>query len=188
MRLRPLSTTSFFSKGIDKTITQVIFPFLERIGLLWVTNHISPAQEHLVSNLIRQKILVGIESALPGPEVNKLVLLFLPEGEHHELGLMYTCYLLKVKGVKVLYLGADVPFDDLVFVAKFRKPDYLYTHLTSKPRNFNLDKYLAKYASQLPGVPLIVSGRQAWSPPRKDYPLVEFKTSLQDVIDFIGAL
>src|SRR5688572_6436129 len=45
-----------FSKGIDKTITQVIFPFLERIGLLWVTNHSSPAQEHLVSNLIRQKI------------------------------------------------------------------------------------------------------------------------------------
>ena len=177
-----------FSKGIDKTITQVIFPFLERVGLLWMTNHICPAQEHLVSNIIRQKLLVGIETASPASRVNKLVLLYLPEGEHHELGLMYTWYLLKLKGVKLLYLGADVPFEDLLFVARLRKPDYVFTHLTSRPRNFNLEKYLSNYAEQLPGIPLIVTGRLAWSPPRKEFPSVEFKTSLEDVIDFIRTL
>src|SRR5688572_17134409 len=51
------------SKGIDKTIIQLVFPFLEKIGILWITNHINPAQEHLVTNIIRQKLLVGIESA-----------------------------------------------------------------------------------------------------------------------------
>src|SRR5690349_1070506 len=50
-------------KGIEKTITQVIFPFLEKIGILWLTNHINPAQEHLVSNVVRQKLMVGIETA-----------------------------------------------------------------------------------------------------------------------------
>lgn len=177
-----------FSKGIDKTITQVIFPYLERVGLLWMTGHIHPAQEHLVSNIIRQKILVGIESALPSAEVKKLVLLYLPEGEHHELALLYACYLLKVKGVRLLYLGADVPFEDMVFVARLRNPDYIFTHLTSRPRNFNLEKYLTRYVAQVPGIPLIVSGRQASVSSRKEYSTVQIKNSLHGVLDFIGSL
>ena len=48
-------------KGVDKTITEIIFPFLERVGILWITNHINPAQEHLATNLLRQKIILGIE-------------------------------------------------------------------------------------------------------------------------------
>ena len=89
-----------YSRGIDKAITQTIFPFMERVGLLWMTGHIHAAQEHLVSNIIRQKIMVGIEGTLPVAGANKLVMLFLPEGEHHELALLYTYYLLKSKGVK----------------------------------------------------------------------------------------
>ena len=81
-------------KGIDKTIHHVIFPFLERIGILWVTNHIHPAQEHLVTNIIRQKLIVGIEGIMTHIRVNKTVLLFLPEGEYHELGLLYVYYLI----------------------------------------------------------------------------------------------
>lgn len=177
-----------YSRGIDKVITLAIFPFLERVGLLWMTGHINPAQEHLVSNIIRQKIMVGIEGALPVTTVNKLVLLFLPEGEHHELGLLYTCYLLKSKGARTLYLGADVPFSDLVFVAKLKKPDFIYTHLTSRPRNFHLDKFLAKFTAQAPGIPLIVSGSHGWGQSRKEFPSVEFKSSLQGVKEFISAL
>ena len=68
------------TKGIEKTIIQIIFPFLERIGILWLTNHVNPAQEHLVSNLIRQKIIIGIENCNTEPSSNETVLLFLPEG------------------------------------------------------------------------------------------------------------
>jgi len=160
-----------FSRGIDKTITQIIFPFLERIGVLWMTSHINPAQEHLVSNIIRQKILVGIEGALPQAQSNKTVLLFLPEGEHHELGLLYVYYLMKMRGVKTLYLGADVPLKDLEFVVKQKKPNFLYTHLTSKPRGFSLEKFTTRLSVQ---VPLIISG--------------PFGRSLQDAQDFINSL
>src|SRR4249920_1218506 len=62
------------ARGIEKTITFIIFPFLERIGILWVTNHINPAQEHLVTNIIRQKLITGIESASTHLSVNKSVL------------------------------------------------------------------------------------------------------------------
>ena len=87
------------TKGIEKTIPQIIFPFLERIGILWLTNHINPAQEHLVTNIIRQKLIMGIETCQTPLTQRKTVLLFLPEGEHHELGILFTYYLFKSLGL-----------------------------------------------------------------------------------------
>ena len=69
------------SKGIERTINYLIFPFLEKIGILWLTNNINVAQEHLVTNIIRQKLIIGIESTVSDFVINKTVLLFLPEGE-----------------------------------------------------------------------------------------------------------
>ncbi|MFM9908860.1 MAG: MerR family transcriptional regulator, partial [Chitinophagaceae bacterium] len=103
-------------RGIEKTITYIIFPFLERIGILWLTDHINPAQEHLITNIIRQKIIVGIDNIVTPFELKQNVLLFLPENEHHELGLLFMNYLLKSRGVKTIYLGSNVPLPDLEFV------------------------------------------------------------------------
>ena len=131
-------------KGIEKTISNIIFPFLERIGFLWLTNHINPAQEHLVSNIIRQKLIVGIDSATSVLTNPRKVLLFLPEGEHHELGLLFVQYLLKSRGVKVFYVGANIPIKDLEYVINIKQPDLLYCHLTSVANNFSFDKFLLK--------------------------------------------
>ena len=177
-----------FTWGIDKTITQIIFPFLERVGILWMTGHIVPAQEHLVSNIIRQKLIVGIDSTVSHLRVNKSILLFLPEGEHHELGLLYMYYLLKVRGVRALYLGADVPFKDLEFVARLKKPDFVYTHLTTRPRYFNLEKYLDRFTAQLPATQLVISGNKVISQVKKDHKSVHFKNSLQSMLEFISSL
>lgn len=176
------------ARGFDKTITQIIFPFLERIGILWVTNHINPAQEHLVTNIIRQKLIAGIETAFTHLSANKLVLLFLPEGEHHELGLLYICYLLKSRGVKTLYLGANVPVADIEFVSKFKKPDYLYTHLTATASNFNFEKFLHQVSTRLENFPLVVSGQLTSSYKKSLPPKVNFKSSLPEVVDYISTL
>ena len=176
------------TRGFDKAITQIIFPFLERIGILWVTDHINPAQEHLVTNIIRQKLIAGIEKVFTHISTDKLVLLFLPEGEHHELGLLYTCYLLKSRGIKTLYLGADVPMADLEFVSKFKKPDYLYTHITSAAGNFNFEKFLTQAQTRLAHFPLIISGHLTTSYKKQLPPKISFKTSLQEVIDCIAVI
>jgi len=89
-------------RGIERTIIQIIFPYMEKIGILWLTNHINPAQEHLVTNIIRQKLIVGIEGIVTLLKVNKTVLLFLPEGEYHELGMLFMYYLLKSRGVSTI--------------------------------------------------------------------------------------
>jgi len=175
-------------RGIDKAIHQIIFPFLHRIGILWMTNHIHPAQEHLVTNIIRQKLIVGIEGAVTYTQVNTTVLLFLPEGEHHELGLLYVYYLLKVQGAKVIYLGADMPIKDIEFVCKYRKPDYLYTHLTCITGSFCFEKFLSQASQHTHGIPLVVSGRLAQAQIRKIPPGVRLKKSLSEVMEFVTHL
>ncbi len=131
-------------KGIDKTITRIVFPFMHRIGLLWATDHINPAQEHLVSHVIRQKLMVGIEMTMNHKCTGKTVLLFLPEGERHELGLLYVYYLLKFHGAGTIYLGADISLSDVEFVCRQKPPDFIYTHLTGVAGNFSLEKFLSQ--------------------------------------------
>ncbi len=176
------------AKGIDKTITQVIFPYLERIGILWLTNHINPAQEHLVTNIIRQKLVVGIENAFTLLKSEKTILLFLPEGEHHEIGLLYMYYTLKSRGVKVLYLGCNVPLRDVEFVANLKNPDHLYTHLTAVGNHFNFDKFLATASLKLANYPLIISGQLAQAYKKPTLPNVSLKRSISDIYDYLSTL
>jgi MerR family transcriptional regulator, light-induced transcriptional regulator len=176
------------SKGIDRTITQVLFPFLERIGILWLTNHVNPAQEHLITNIIRQKLIVGIEGAFTHLNSNKTVLLFLPEGEHHELGLLYMYYLLKTRGVKTLYLGANVPISDIEFVARLKKPDYLYSHLTSVAANFNFERFLTQVQVKLHDYQMVVSGLITQHYKKKVPSNVNFKRSLSEVTEYVANL
>ncbi len=99
--------------GFEKTMLQIIYPLLDRIGVLWLTDQITPAHEHFISNLIRQKLLAEINK-IPSP-TNKddVWILYLPEHESHELGLLFAYYFLKNNGKTVFYLGQNVPIDSL---------------------------------------------------------------------------
>lgn len=175
--------------GIEKAITQVLFPFLERIGILWLTNHIHPAQEHLVSNIIRQKIIVGIDRAKTPYRSSKTALLFLPEGEYHEMGLLFVHYLLRVRGIRVLYLGANIPAKDVASVAATKNPDFLYAHLTSGSQKFNVDKFLLNIHHRMPDKALVLSGAMTGPLSKKKLPpTVTLKTSLADVLEFVSGL
>ena len=176
------------NKGIERAITQIIFPFLEKIGVLWLTNHINPAQEHLVSNIVRQKLIVGIEGVRCSLKVNKSVLLFLPEGEYHEIGLLFVYYLIKSRGANVIYLGANIPLNDVEYVSKLKKPDYLFSHLTSVTHKFNFDKFITNISKQITNTPFIISGQLTHTYERKIPPSIKFKRSFQEVMEFISKL
>ena len=146
-------------KGIEKTVTSIIFSFLERVGVLWITNHINPAQEHLASNIIRQKIILGIEKLPKGLQSNKLVVLFMPEGEYHEIGLLFVHYLLKLRGFNVDYLGTNVPTVDLKYLTEIKKVDYLYAHITAPIKGFKLNKFLEQIGQIDKSIPIILTGQ-----------------------------
>jgi DNA-binding transcriptional MerR regulator len=174
--------------GVEKSIIHIIFPFLERVGILWLTNHINPAQEHLITNIIRQKLILGIEKVNSIFNSSKLCILFLPEGEHHEIGLLFMHYLLKSKGIKVIYLGANVPIKDIEYLCKLKSPDFIYTHLTSLANNFNFEKFLLFISQKIPNQSTIISGHVTCSYKKKAPENVQFKTSLEQVMNFITDL
>jgi MerR family transcriptional regulator, light-induced transcriptional regulator len=176
------------ARGIEKTITQIIFPFMERIGILWLTNHINPAQEHLATNIVRQKLIVGIESSVSHVHVDKTVLLFLPEAEHHEIGLLFIYYLLKSRGIKTIYLGSNVPLSDVEYVIKMKNPDFVYTHLTAVGSHFNFEKFLNNLELRTGNTPIIISGQLAQQYKKKLPARVSMKCSLSEVTEYIAGI
>lgn len=112
--------------GFEDTINRIIFPFFNRIGIMWQIDSINPAQEHFISNMVRQKLIAATDSTVVDVNSNtKSVLLFLPENELHELGMLFFNYLLKNKGYKTIYLGQAVPLADLSRIVEISNPDML---------------------------------------------------------------
>ncbi len=176
------------SRGIEKAILQIVFPYLEKIGVLWLTNNINPAQEHMVCNIIRQKLIVGIDNVLSAGRINKTVLLFMPEGEYHELALLFMHYLLKSKGITVIYLGCSIPLDDVEYVVRLKKPNYIYSHITGPGHRFSFDKFIANVAAKFPVVPVIISGQMTRGYEKKIPANITFKKAFSEVMDFVSTL
>lgn len=187
-RFEKLLNKCIDTTGIEKTILQIIFPFLDKVGILWLTNHVIPVQERLVSNVIRQKIIVGIDSLCLKAVSHLKVCLFLPEGEHHELSLLFVAFLLKKKGINLIYLGANIPMVELKTVVTIKKPDYLYTHITTAGQNFNFEKFLALLNKDYRNIPTIISGRLTNAHVKKIPQKIVFKRSLQEVKEFVHSL
>ena len=176
------------TNGIEKVIIRIIFPFFERIGILWQTGYINPAQEHLTTNIIRQKLIVGIDQAKPVLKMKRSFLLFLPESEHHELGLLLVYYLLKKRGAEVFYIGANVPLKDAQFVNDTKKPDFIYIHLTSTSPGFNFEKFIRLTSEKISKPKIIISGFPTHGYKKVLPKNVEFKHSLVELIEFISSL
>ena len=175
-------------KGIEKTIIEIIFPFMERVGILWVTNHINPAQEHLATNVIRQKIILGIEKLPPVLNYTKRIVLFMPEGEYHEIGLLYVHFLLKQRGFYVDYLGANVPMVDLRYLSEFQKVDYLYCHLTSPAKNFKIHKFFEQLSEVSKIIPIVISGQLAQAYKGQIAGNIQLKKTLPETISFLESI
>ncbi len=173
--------------GIEKAIKEIIFLFLERIGILWQTGHIMPAQEHFVSNIIRQKLIVAIDSVPCNPR-GKSCILFLPEGEYHELGLLFLSFLVKNQGGRITYLGANVPMKDVESVITTMKPQLAFVHLTSNPPNFNFEKFIKAVEQRNGNIPTIISGFPTHNYSKALPSSIHLKKNLTEVMKVISTL
>ncbi len=147
---------SIIEKSIDKlglkeTMTGVLYPFLEKVGILWQSGEINPAQEHLISSLIRQKIISATDK-LPNtfnPKARKF-LLMLPEGEWHEIALLFTQYLVKEAGHQAIYLGQSVPYADVLACGASMSFDYIILSFTTNRSGFDYIISLKDLAGAFP--------------------------------------
>lgn len=137
--------------GFRSLVEDVLVKLLERIGLLWQSSAICPAQEHFVSNLVRQRLIMAAAALPKTDRTDRLNVLFLPDGEIHELGLLYVNYILKERGERTVYLGQSVPTDDLKQVAGLFSGNIRFvTMLVVKPSPDEVPDYLKDLRSMLP--------------------------------------
>ncbi len=146
--------------GIFKTYTTVILPLLNRVGLMWSTDLLPPAEEHFISNMVRQKIISEIEK-LPFPKENKKKwLLFLPEDEYHEIGLLFANYVLKYMGCQVIYVGASVPLNTLKAAIDKLNPDFLLLFFIRLNLPENTNVYLSELRTIFKEGTIYLSGNE----------------------------
>ncbi len=144
--------------GFERVVVEVFYPFLQKIGILWHTGNISPAQEHFITNLIRQKMMVAIDQLPIPPKKNKRAVLYLPENELHEIGLLFYHYISRKIGLRTYYLGQTVPYIDLKSICKLHKPDVIITVITTSPKPEEIQDYLTTLCHDHPNTPILVTG------------------------------
>ncbi len=146
--------------GIEKTISNVIFPFFMKVGLYWQVGSIFPAQEHYVSYLVRQKLIAETEKYY-GKHIRKeSVLFYLMPNEQHELSLLFYSLMALKRGYKIIYLGQNVPFADLEKVASKLEVDYVFSVFTNSVEKEELQDHLLDVSKIFPAKKVFISGRQ----------------------------
>jgi DNA-binding transcriptional MerR regulator len=146
--------------GIRNTYVKVIYPMLEKIGLMWTTDNMPPASEHFISNIIIQKLYAVIDSLPPVVSSKNNWLLFLPENEFHEIGLLFSHYLIRQAGNKVIYLGSNVPFDTLKNAIEETNPSHLLFFLVHNNTPENSQEYLDSLKKNFTKSQIHVSGNE----------------------------
>ena len=144
--------------GLEKCIREVFYPFLERIGLLWMTNHVIPAQEHFVSHIIRKKIILATDGLDMATKNKPPVLIFAPAGEFHEIPLLAINYFFRKYNNRTVYFGTNVAIESLQYYMEYHEVESLYAHLITNLNNSGLEEYTGALCRQFPGKKIMLSG------------------------------
>ena len=157
-------STNILQIGMERTMSEVILPFLKKIGEMWMSGSMQPAYEHFISNLIRQKLIVAIDGQVRVSQKHQYkYLVFLPEGETHELGLLFANYMIRSRGHIAIYLGQSTPLVDLEKISLKFQPDFLFMTLTAGRLRKSLSDYIRALTEKFPEAKLILTGQYAIS-------------------------
>lgn len=138
-------------KSFRDVFSEIFIPLMNEIGLLWQAGTISPSHEHFISYLIRQKLLSNIEKLqLQEPtKKDKVFILYLPENEIHELGLIYLNYEILLNGYKTIYLGQSIPMENLKDFLKYFENIVFVSYWTVYPYIEETDSYIQKIQEEI---------------------------------------
>ena len=139
------------NRSFREIFWEVFIPLLNELGLLWQTDTISPAHEHFITNLIKQKIYTSTEKLqlIEPTRKDKVFVLYLPENEIHEIGLLFLNYEIVLKGYKTIYLGQTMPIDNLVDLQKFYDNLYFLSYFTVEPVQNKVHEYIEEFNKQI---------------------------------------
>lgn len=181
VRFERLLAGAVLRLGFERCMFEVMIPFMQRVGVLWQVGAMKPGQEHFVTNLLRQKVIAAIDGCEPvQKEPAMRVLMFLPEGELHEIGILFGHYLLKCAGHEVLYLGQTLPQADLFEVIARRPTDVLVTSVSSHSGLVDLMQLAEELHKTAPELRIMIHARSA--PTVDPETPVTFLADLRDLV------
>jgi DNA-binding transcriptional MerR regulator len=146
--------------GFERTMMEVIYPFLDKLSLLWITGSIHPVQENFISNLVRQKLIAAIDALSANKSCHAGFTLYLPEGESQELSLLFLQYLIKKRGFRTLYLGQNTSLPDLAEACSIFPTDYVLTIISEGFTKQSVHQYLKDLQKVCEGKIIYVTGYQ----------------------------
>jgi DNA-binding transcriptional MerR regulator len=144
--------------GTYETMIHVIYPFLHKTGLMWTSSDAMPVQEHFANNIIRRKLISEIDGLPAATKRAKKFLLFLPSEEWHETALLLSDYIIRSKGYKTIYLGQNVPSQNLTEVIESTKPTHLLTFFIARQATDYVKEVLTDLSKKNPGKTILLGG------------------------------
>lgn len=182
-------STNIQQLGFERTMIEVIYPFLDKLGLLWLTGSINPVQENFMSYLIRQKIISAInnEPIAQGKDIPKF-LIYLPEGESQELSLLFMHYILKSRRFKVIYIGNYISLTDLKDAYQIHHPEYIYAIISETFTKPPVKDYVKTLTTTFPDAQILLSGYQVITQKVESTDNCSVLANLSETIAFLNEL
>lgn len=147
-------------RGFKDTMLEVIYPLLDKLGMMWMAGSIEPIHENFVSHLIKRKCLVETDKLITKSEIPKKFLLFLPQGENGNLSLLFLHYIIKSRGHQVINLGTQVDISNVFSGCQICKPDYILTIIDEISNSDSFSTYVNLLTDQTGECKLLLSGLQ----------------------------
>jgi len=157
-RFDKIISSSIIKHGFDFTFESLLSKFLQKIGILWQIGTVIPVQEHFITQLIRQKLILAIDGQNEMRNNHKTFLLFLPENEYHEIALLYIQFLIRKQGHKVIYLGQNVPLANLKNIFDIHSIDYMLTSISSRTQDEDVQNMLNELNETYGDKKIIIGG------------------------------
>lgn len=185
-RFEKLLDQAILDYGIEKTMIKIIYPFFKNVGILWLTGGLNPGQEHYIANMVRARLIIAIDKRNERIAYEKKAVLFLPENEWHELGLLFFHFICLGLKVKPFYLGQSVPLGSIEAIMESKNPDYLiFSYLSVKSKKA-FRTYLEKLTKIAKGQEIIFIDR----PEDKNSVLADFDiynpTEVEDFKNYLS--
>ena len=160
-KLNKILDHNIAEKGYEATMNDIIYPFMDKLSMMWIAGSITGAHENFVASLIRRKTIIAIDevSGTYHPD-SPTFLIYLPKGETHELSLLFLHFLLKKIGVQVINLGTQVPLIDVLEGQRISGADYIFTLFNDSFADSPLQSYINEVARHLKDCIYIISGYQ----------------------------